>query len=131
MSGDAKDAGLPPADGPLVRVRLHDGQALYAVVKRRRREADGTWWYDLQIHLPAATQTRGRLADEPAPVDFRAPAGRCEPIHGQPYDTVPTERHGVTPAWKVREPAYFGTAVGPGTARTSDCSAISTAAKSP
>lgn len=32
---------------------LHDGQHLYAVVKRRRREADGTWWYDLQIHLPA------------------------------------------------------------------------------
>ncbi|MBM9506654.1 DUF6233 domain-containing protein [Actinacidiphila acididurans] len=113
MSEGAKDDGLPLADGPLVRVELHDGQALFAVVKRRRKEADGTWWYDLQIHLPAATQTFGRLTDEPAPVDFRAPAERCEPIQGQAYDTVPTERHGVTPAWVVEEPVYYGVDTGP------------------
>lgn len=69
----SEDAGspedLPLADGPLVRVELHDGQHLYAVVKRRGREADTTWWYDLQIHLPAATHRYGRLSDEPAPVD--------------------------------------------------------------
>lgn len=58
-------AGLPAADGPLVRVRLHDGQQLYAVVKARRKERDGTWWYLLQIHLPAAVEQRGRLVDEP------------------------------------------------------------------
>ncbi|WP_225847574.1 hypothetical protein [Streptomyces sp. HPF1205] len=51
-----------------MRVELHDGQHLYAVVKRRRCEADTTWWYDLQIHLPAATHRYGRLSDEPAPV---------------------------------------------------------------
>ncbi|WP_265934132.1 hypothetical protein [Actinacidiphila acididurans] len=42
MSEGAKGDGLPLADSPLVRVRLHDGQALFAVVKRRRKEADGT-----------------------------------------------------------------------------------------
>ncbi|MEU3466166.1 hypothetical protein ABZ721_40320 [Streptomyces sp. NPDC006733] len=91
---ERRAAGLPTADGPLVRVRLHDGQELYAVVKGRRKERDGTWWYRCQIHLPAAAEQRGRLVDEPAPIDFTAPAGRCEPIAGQAYDTVPTARHG-------------------------------------
>jgi hypothetical protein len=113
----SKDAGrpkdLPKTDGPLVKVTLHDGQQLYVVVKGRRRENDGSWWYDLQIHLPAATQRFGRLADEPAPVDFTAPAARCEPIEGEAYDQVPTERAGVTPAWKIEEPVYFGTERGP------------------
>jgi hypothetical protein len=113
VSAGSEGEELPQADGPLVRVRLHDGQRLYAVVRRRRREADGRWWYDLRIHLPSATQTRGRLTDEPAPVDFRAPAERCEPIAGQAYDQVPTERHGVTPAWVVEEPVYFGVDRGP------------------
>ena len=99
---------LPLADGPLVRVRLHDDQQLFAVVKARRREADGPWWYQLQIHLPMATDTRGHLRDEPAPVDFLAPASRCEPIEGQAYDTVPTERHGVTPDWRIERPHYSG-----------------------
>ncbi|WP_225848596.1 DUF6233 domain-containing protein [Streptomyces sp. HPF1205] len=96
-----------------MRVELHDGQHLYAVVKRRRRESDGSWWYDLQIHLPSATRTYGRLADEPAPVDFRAPATRCEPVEGQPYEQVPTERHGVTPDWRIEQPVYFGARRGP------------------
>jgi hypothetical protein len=113
----SEDAGppedLPQADGPLVRVELHDRQRLYAVVKGRRREADGSWWYDLQIHLPAANTTWGTLRDEPAPVDFPAPAGRCEPIHGQPYDQAPTERVGVAPAWKIEERVYFTDDVGP------------------
>ncbi|MBY8882891.1 DUF6233 domain-containing protein [Actinacidiphila acidipaludis] len=113
MSAESEGGSLPAADGPLVRVTLHDGQKLYAVAKRRRKEADGTWWYDLQIHLPAASDTWGRLTDEPAPVDFRAPAGRCEPIEGQPYDQVPTERVGVAPAWKVEERVYFADDVGP------------------
>jgi hypothetical protein len=46
-------------------------------------------------------------------VDFRAPAALCEPIDGQPYDQVPTERPGVTPAWKVEEKVYFGPERGP------------------
>jgi hypothetical protein len=41
------------------------------------------------------------------------PAARCIPIDGRPYDQVPTERSGVTPAWKVEEPVYFGTQRGP------------------
>src|SRR5690349_8137256 len=72
----------------------------------------------------SATEQHGRLVDEPAPVDFRAPAALCQPIDGQPYDQVPTERPGITPAWKVEEPVYFGTERGParivhrGTCRT-------------
>lgn len=25
------------------------------MVRRRRREADANWWYDLRIHLPATS----------------------------------------------------------------------------
>ncbi|WP_225847584.1 DUF6233 domain-containing protein [Streptomyces sp. HPF1205] len=82
------------------------------MVKRRRKEADTTWWHDLQIHLPAATQRYGRLTDEPAPVDFQAPASRCDPVQGQAYDQVPTERHGVTPDWKIEQAVSFGTESG-------------------
>jgi hypothetical protein len=116
---------LPQADGPLVRVRLHDGQEIYAVVRGRRKEADGTWWYSLRIHLPSATESRGRLVAEPAPIDFRAPADRCEPIEGQAYESVPTERHGVTPAWRIEEPLYFGPQHGPArTVHRGDCRSI-------
>jgi len=131
----SEDAGqpdnLPQADGPLVRVRLHDEQELYAVVKGRQREADGAWWYRLQIHLPTATSVRGRLVEEPAPVDFLAPASRCEPIEGQPYDQVPTVRHGVTPPWKVEEPVYFTGDVGPARiVHRGDCRAVRDVARS-
>ena len=112
MSDDAEQE-LPPADGPLVKVRLPDGQRLFAVVKGRRQEADGSWWFDLQVHLPSQGSERGRLLALPAAVDFRAPADLCEPIAGQPYHQVPTERPGVTPAWKVEEKVYFGPERGP------------------
>ncbi|MDJ0346349.1 DUF6233 domain-containing protein [Streptomyces sp. H10-C2] len=128
MTGDRdveQPASLPSADGPLVRVRLHDGQELYAVVKARRQERDGTWWYLLQIHLPAAVEQRGRLVDEPAPVDFAAPAGRCEPIEGQAYEAVPTDRDGVGPTWKIEEPVYFGPERGPARiVHRGDCHAV-------
>ncbi|MDJ0347090.1 DUF6233 domain-containing protein [Streptomyces sp. H10-C2] len=118
-------ASLPSADGPLVRVRLHDGQELYAVVMGRRKERDGSWWYRLQIHLPSAIVQRGRPVDEPAAVDFRAPASRCEPIAGQAYDTLPTERDGVGPAWKVEKPVYFGSERGPARiVHRGDCRAV-------
>lgn len=110
--GAGQPAALPQADGPLVDVTLPDGQHLYAVVKSRRRESDG-WWYALQVHLPSQGSERGRLLVLPAAVDFRAPAALCEPIDGQRYDQVPTERPGVTPAWKVEEKVYFGTTAGP------------------
>ncbi|WUH88749.1 DUF6233 domain-containing protein [Streptomyces sp. NBC_00433] len=110
--GERQPAALPQGDGPLVDVTLPDGQHLYAVVKSRRREPDG-WWYDLQIHLPSQGSDRGRLLVLPAPVDFRAPAALCEPVDGQPYDQVPTERPGTTPAWKVEEKVYSGPERGP------------------
>jgi hypothetical protein len=97
-------AGLPAAEGPLVRVRLHDGQTLYAVVRGRQQERDRSWWYRLQIHLPAPTEADGVFSDQPAPVDFVAPAARCDPIDGQPYDIVPTSRHGVPPPWTIEKP---------------------------
>jgi hypothetical protein len=125
LPGPPEKLVLPQADGPLVRVRLHDGQHLYAVVKGRRREADGSWWYALQIHLPARTEIRGRLTDEPSPVDFLTPADRCEPIPGQPYDQVPTERTGVAPAWRIEEPVYFSTEAGPARiVHRGDCHAV-------
>ncbi|SHN29989.1 DUF6233 domain-containing protein [Actinacidiphila paucisporea] len=111
--GERQPADLPQADGPLVDVALPDGQHLFAVVKSRRQEPDGSWWYDLQIHLPSQGSELGRLLVLPAAVDFRAPAALCEPIDGQPYDQVPTERPGVTPAWKVEEKVYFGPERGP------------------
>jgi hypothetical protein len=122
----AQRAALPQADGPLVDVALPDGQHLYAVVKSRRKEPDGTWWYDLQVHLPSQGSERGRLLVLPAAVDFRAPATLCEPIDGQPYDQVPTERPGgVTPAWKVEEPVYFTGDVGPARiVHRGDCRAV-------
>ncbi|NUP36763.1 MAG: hypothetical protein HOY76_06985 [Streptomyces sp.] len=126
-TGPRGDTGpvLPPADGPLVGVRLPDGQRLYAVVRGRRKEADGSWWYDLRIHLPSQGSQRGRLLALPAAVDFRAPAGVCEPLDGQPYDRVPTERHGVAPPWKVEEPVYFTGDVGPSRiVHRGDCRAV-------
>ncbi|MGW2277844.1 DUF6233 domain-containing protein [Streptomyces sp. NPDC001770] len=87
---------------------LPDGQHLYAVVKGRRKEADKTWWYDLQIHLPNQSGEQGRLVVLPAAVTFRAPAVLCEPVDGQPYDGIPTEQHGVAPDWKVEKPLHAG-----------------------
>nr|WSX75957.1 DUF6233 domain-containing protein [Streptomyces sp. NBC_00899] len=110
---EGQPASLPQADGPLVDLTLPDGQHLYAVVKGRRQEPDGSWWYDLQIHLPSQGSERDGLLVLPAAVDFRAPAALCEPIAGQLYDQVPTERPGVTPAWKVEEKVYFGPEHGP------------------
>ncbi|WP_405578078.1 DUF6233 domain-containing protein [Streptomyces sp. NBC_01190] len=116
---------LPRADGPLVRVRLPDGQRLYAVVKGRRKEADGTWWYDLQIHLPGQSSEPGRILALPAAVDFRAPAQVCEPVDGQEYDAVPTVRHGVEARWRIEEPVYFRTEKGPARiVHRGDCRAV-------
>jgi hypothetical protein len=120
-----RPAQLPRADGPLVDVTLPDGQHLYAVVRSRRREDDGSWWYDLQIHLPSQGTERDRLLAVPAAVDFRAPAGACTPLDGQDYDHVPTERAGVTPPWRIEEPVYF--TADPGPARIvhrGDCRAV-------
>ncbi|WP_327293011.1 DUF6233 domain-containing protein [Streptomyces sp. NBC_01198] len=120
-----QEAALPQADGPLVKVELPDHQVLFAVVKGRRQEADTSWWFDLQIHLPSQGSERGRLLAVPAAVDFRAPAGACQPIEGQSYDGVPTERYGVPARWRIEEPVYFGTTVGPARiVHRGDCRAV-------
>ncbi|WP_051950943.1 DUF6233 domain-containing protein [Actinacidiphila yeochonensis] len=116
---------LPAADGPLVRLALPDGQRLYAVVRRRRRERDGSWWYDLQVQLASQAEERGRLVAQPSSVDLRVPAGHCTPVPGQDYADVPTERHGVVPRWRIEEPVYFGAERGPSRlVHRGDCRAV-------
>lgn len=76
-------------------VRLPDGQAVLAVVRRRRQEADGSWWYELEIPLFTRSETGdGRLRAEPEPVHFLAPATRdiVLAVPGEDYSAVPTWR---------------------------------------
>ncbi|WP_329139824.1 DUF6233 domain-containing protein [Streptomyces sp. NBC_01476] len=101
------------ADGPLVKVRLPDGQVVHAVVRTRRKERDGSWWYDVRIHVPSQVEESGRLRVAPAPVSFRVPAELCEQVPGQAYGRVPTERYGVAPDWRIERPVYIGRAPGP------------------
>jgi Family of unknown function (DUF6233) len=96
---------LPRADGPLVDVELLDGQHLYAVLKGRFQEADRSWWYGVRIHVLSQAEEDGRLVAASLPVDFRVPADRCEPVPGQDYGRVPTERRPAAPDWVVERPA--------------------------
>lgn len=87
---------LDGEDGPVAVVRLPDGQAVLAVVRGRRQESDGSWWYELELSLFARTETRdGRLRAEPEAVHFLAPAARdvVLAVPGQDYGDVPTWRH--------------------------------------
>jgi hypothetical protein len=121
----SEDEELPAADGPLVRLALPDGQRLYAVVRRRRRERDGSWWYDLQVQLASQAEERGRLVAQPSSVDVRVPAEHCTPVPGQDYSAVPTERYGVAPQWRIEEPVYFGAERGPSrVVHRGDCAAV-------
>jgi hypothetical protein len=106
--GDTKDSGLPLAEGPLILLSLHDGQTLYAVVKSRRREHDGSCWYDVQLHLPSQVIHPGRLECQPSPVDLRVPQGLCTAVPGQDYTAVPTARYGATPDWRIEGPCTTG-----------------------
>jgi len=120
-----EDEELPAADGPLVRLALPDGQRLYAVVRRRRRERDGSWWYDLQVQLASQAEERGRLVAQPSSVDVRVPARDCTPVPGQDYSGVPTEQYGVAARWRIEEPVYFGTERGPSrVVHRGDCAAL-------
>jgi hypothetical protein len=87
---------LDGEDGPVAVVRLPDGQAVLAVVRGRRQEADGSWWYELALSLYSRAQTRdGRLRAEPESVHFLAPGTRDAvlAVPGQDYSDVPTWRH--------------------------------------
>ncbi|QTI87216.1 hypothetical protein [Streptomyces sp. AgN23] len=84
--------------GPWVRVRLPDDQVVRAALRARIQERDGSWWYALELTLWGRLETRdGRLAGEPVPVDFLAPATDVRPIEDQrkAYAAVPTRRHPV------------------------------------
>lgn len=83
------------ADGPVAVVRLPDGQAVLAVVRGRRQESDGSWWYVLELPLFTRAETRdGRLRAEPEPVHFLAPATDdvVLAVPGEDYREVPTWR---------------------------------------
>src|SRR5689334_21531487 len=86
--------------GPLTYVRLPDGQVVQAMVLRRIRDFDGSWWYQPNVSLWAGVETRSRaqnrLAGEPTPTQFLAPATAVTPIDGQDYSAVPTWRHPAT-----------------------------------
>src|SRR4051794_29473310 len=84
--------GLPDPDGPIVRVEFPDAQTVYAVARGRRQEADGVWFYELELPLCSAVEVRGRFTGEPSPVTFLAPAAKCTPAEGQSYQDLATER---------------------------------------
>ncbi len=78
---------------------------------RRRRDPgpDGGWWYLLQISLWGRLELPGgRVVAEPAPVETWAPAEVCEPLDGQDYAEVPTERPDHSSAWLLEEPVGGG-----------------------
>ncbi|QNA74177.1 hypothetical protein C8250_021710 [Streptomyces sp. So13.3] len=86
--------------GPLAAVRLPDGQTVQAIVLRRIKDRDGSWWYQLTVSLWARVETRNgsgdRLSGEPAPTEFLAPAHAVSPIDGHEYSSVATWRHPAT-----------------------------------
>lgn len=64
-------------------------------MRGRRQEADGSWWFVLEIPLITRAQTSdGRHRAEPEPVQFLAP-GTTDvviAVPGEDYSTVPTWR---------------------------------------
>lgn len=83
-------------EGPVAVVRLPDGQAVLAVVRGRRQEIDGAWWYELEVPLyTRAERADGGLRAEPEPVRFLAPAAKevVLAVPGEDYSEVPTWRH--------------------------------------
>jgi hypothetical protein len=99
MEEIAPRAGIPET-GPPATVRLPDGQSVQAMVLRRIRERDGSWWYLLNVSLWTRVETRSRARDrltgEPAPTQFLAPASVVTPLDGQDYAAVATWRHPAT-----------------------------------
>lgn len=75
---------------PRVLVVLPDGQVLNGVLRGRRRDPDGTWWYQTTI-------------------DIRATA--VQPVPGQDYGSVPTVVHDTYP-WQLEAPGTPGEATG-------------------
>ncbi|ONK09414.1 hypothetical protein STBA_01140 [Streptomyces sp. MP131-18] len=79
-------------DGPVVWLTLPDGQVVSAVVRARRREPGG-WWYAVEVPLWARVELAdGRVVAGVDPAVCWAPATACEPVEGEDYSAVPTER---------------------------------------
>ncbi|MEV6012001.1 DUF6233 domain-containing protein [Streptomyces sp. NPDC051976] len=89
--------------GPLVRVTLPDGQTVNAVMHLRVQEEDRTWWCVVELPLYDKVERARKYTAEPAPVVFDAPTTVCEPIPGQDYAGVPTERRWEPPRWVIEQ----------------------------
>jgi hypothetical protein len=56
---------------PRITVTLPDGRTLDGHLHTRRQRRDGQWWYEVAVEVPAAA---------------------VQPVDGEDYDQVPTER---------------------------------------
>ncbi|MFG2970897.1 DUF6233 domain-containing protein [Streptomyces sp. NPDC048288] len=84
---------------PRILVVLPNGQVLNGVLRGRRRDPDGTWWYQTTVDIPASV---------------------VQPVPGQDYDSVPTVIQDTYP-WQLEVPATPGE--GPGILHRGDCTA--------
>lgn len=62
---------MPDTPAPRVNVTLPNGSTVEARLHARRQDADGAWWYEVTLPVPADT---------------------VRPVDGEDYSTVPTER---------------------------------------
>ncbi|MCL8016953.1 DUF6233 domain-containing protein [Streptomyces sp. AS02] len=76
--------------GPRVLVVLPDGQVLNGILRGRRRDPDGRWWYQTTVDVPAES---------------------VQPVPGQDYDQVPTTVQDVHP-WQLEAPPAEGERTG-------------------
>ncbi|NEA77234.1 hypothetical protein [Streptomyces sp. SID13588] len=87
------------------------------MVIRRIRDADGSWWYELNVTLWARVavrhRTTNRITGEPAPISFFAPAAAVTPVDGQNYTGVSTWRHPATLRRARRVLGHSGPGSGP------------------
>jgi hypothetical protein len=73
-------------------VTLPDGQTVRVIARGRVQQADGSWWYAVEIPLYAAVELGTVYRADPSPVEFLAPASACSPLPGEDYRALPTER---------------------------------------
>ncbi|MGW2739156.1 DUF6233 domain-containing protein [Streptomyces sp. NPDC001288] len=75
---------------PRVLVVLPDGHVVNGILRSRRRDPDGNWWYQTTVDLPA---------------------DRVQPVPGQRYDQVPTVIQDTYP-WQLEAPGVPGERTG-------------------
>lgn len=76
--------------GPRVLVVLPNGRVLNGVLRSRRRDPDGNWWYQTTVDIPAEA---------------------VQPVPGEDYDQVPTTIQDTHP-WQLEAPAVEGERTG-------------------